>query len=180
MYVQMQAFGKVERDPELVVTKGGIPFTEFPLAVNTKRCVENITVRLTCQAWGDEAESIQRSVTTGALLFVQGHFTPLYWLLGISVLLSGKKSLKRNVSPSLHSGDGKENERIQPSSTLHFRTDIPSSQHSGTACVSSSPFGARRVANNCASARIPLPTLRRWRRSCSRQACHPRKKPSVQ
>src|SRR5947207_8729972 len=53
---------------------------------------------------------------------------PLYWLLRISVLLSGKKSLKRNVSPSLHWGDGKENERIQPSSTLHFRTDIPGSQ----------------------------------------------------
>ena len=53
----------------------------------------------------------------------------LYWLRGISVLLSGKKSLKRNVSPSIHWGDGKENERIQPSSTLHFRTDIPRSQH---------------------------------------------------
>ncbi len=52
----------------------------------------------------------------------------VYWLLGISVLLSGKKLLKRKVSPSLHWGDGKENERIQPSSTLHFRTDIPSSQ----------------------------------------------------
>src|SRR6266851_9384742 len=46
-------------------------------------------------------------------------------------------------------------------------------QKRGTACVSSSPFGARRVANNCASARTLRPTLRRWRRSCSRQACHP-------
>src|SRR6266568_5921095 len=27
-------------------------------------------------AWGDQAETIQRSVTKGALLFVQGHFTP--------------------------------------------------------------------------------------------------------
>src|SRR6266496_5844836 len=44
----------------------------------------------------------------------------------------------------------------------------------GTACVSSSPFGVKRGANNCVSARIPQPTLRRWRRSCSRQACHPR------
>ena len=76
MFVQMQAFGKVERDPELVVTKGGIPFTEFPLAINTKRCVQDITVRLTCQVWGDQAETIQRSVTKGATLFVQGHFTP--------------------------------------------------------------------------------------------------------
>ena len=76
MFVQMQAVGKVERDPELVVTKGGVAFTEFPLAVNTKRCVEDITIWLTCSAWGDEAETIQRSVTKGALLFVQGHFTP--------------------------------------------------------------------------------------------------------
>ena len=76
MFVHMQAVGKVERDPELVVTKGGVAFTEFPLAVNTKRCVEDITIWLTCSAWGDEAETIQRSVTKGALLFVQGHFTP--------------------------------------------------------------------------------------------------------
>jgi single-stranded DNA-binding protein len=76
MFVQVQAFGCVERDPKLVVTKGGMPFTEFPLAVNAKRCVENITIRLTCQAWGDEAESIQQFVTKGAMLFVQGHFTP--------------------------------------------------------------------------------------------------------
>ena len=61
MFVQMQAFGKVERDPELVVTKGGIPFTEFPLAINTKRCVQDITVWLTCHVWGDQAETLQRS-----------------------------------------------------------------------------------------------------------------------
>jgi len=76
MFVQVQAFGKVEREPELVVTKGGTPFTEFSLAVNTKRCVQDITIWLTCQAWGDQAETIKRSVTKGTMLFVQGHFTP--------------------------------------------------------------------------------------------------------
>src|SRR2546421_5276646 len=76
MFVQMQAVGKVERDPELVVTKGGMPFTEFPLAVNTKRCVEDITIWLTFSAWGAAAETIHRAVTKAALLFVQGHFTP--------------------------------------------------------------------------------------------------------
>jgi single-stranded DNA-binding protein len=76
MFVQVQAFGSVECDPELVVTPVGIPFTEFPLAVDTKRCVEDITIRLTCQAWGEQAETIKRSVTKGAMLFVQGHFTP--------------------------------------------------------------------------------------------------------
>jgi len=76
MFVQMQAVGKVEGDPELVATKDGTPFTEFPLAVNTKRCVEDITIWLTCQAWGDQAETIKRSVTKGTMLFVQGHFTP--------------------------------------------------------------------------------------------------------
>src|SRR5713101_3523532 len=76
MFVQMQAFGSVERDPELKVTKDGMPHTVFSLAVNTKRCVEDITIWLYCYAWGDQAETIQRSVTKGALLFVQGHFTP--------------------------------------------------------------------------------------------------------
>ena len=76
MFVQMQAVGKVERDPELRVTQDGTPHTEFSLAVNTKRCVEDITIWLYCYAWGDQAETIQRSVTKGAMLFVQGHFTP--------------------------------------------------------------------------------------------------------
>src|SRR6266700_1266365 len=50
----------------------------------------------------------------------------------------------------------------------------------GTVCGSNSPFGARHGANSCVSVKIPQPTWRRWRRSCSRQACHPRKKPSGQ
>ena len=93
MFVQMQAFGKVERDPELVVTKGGIAFTEFPLAINTKRCVQDITVRLTCQVWGDQAETLQRSVTKGAMLFVQGHFTPHQYTME-----NGKQGLSLEVN----------------------------------------------------------------------------------
>jgi single-stranded DNA-binding protein len=76
MFIQMQATGSVERDPELHITKDGTPFTEFSLAVDTKRCVEDITIWLFCYAWGSQAETIQRSVTKGAMLFVQGHFTP--------------------------------------------------------------------------------------------------------
>ena len=76
MFFQVQAFGKVERDPELVITKDGTPFTEFSLAVSKKRCVENVTIWLFCYAWGGRAENIQRSVTKGAMLFVQGDFTP--------------------------------------------------------------------------------------------------------
>lgn len=44
----------------------------------------------------------------------------------------------------------------------------------GTACVSNSPFGARRVASSCASAKTPRLIWLHWRRSFSRQACHPR------
>ena len=76
MFIQMQAIGKVERDPELHITKDGTPFTEFSLVVNTKRCVEDITIWLFCYAWGSQAETIQRSVTKGSMLFVQGHFAP--------------------------------------------------------------------------------------------------------
>lgn len=76
MFFQAQAIGKVERDPKLTVTKDGTPFTEFSLAVSTRRCVEDITIWLFCYAWGDKAESIKQRVTKGALLFVQGDFTP--------------------------------------------------------------------------------------------------------
>ena len=75
MFVQLQAVGKVDGDPELVVTPVGTPFTEFSLAINTKRCLEDITIRLTCWAWGEQAEIIKQSVTKGTMLFVQGPFT---------------------------------------------------------------------------------------------------------
>ena len=75
MFAQMQACGSVEHDPELNVIKDGTPVTEFSLAVTTKRCVEDITIWLSCYAWGDQAENIKRSVRKGALLFVQGDFT---------------------------------------------------------------------------------------------------------
>ena len=114
MFVQMQAVGKVERDPELVITKGGMPFTEFPLAVNTKRCMQDITVRLTCQAWGDEAESIQRSVTKGALLFVQGHFTPHQYTTEDS---KKEVSLEVNVEKFSFADGSKPQENDQQSGT---------------------------------------------------------------
>ena len=76
MFFQVQAFGKVERDPELVITKDGTPFTEFSLAVSKKRCVENVTIWLFCYAWGSQAETIKQCVSKGSMLFVQGDFTP--------------------------------------------------------------------------------------------------------
>ena len=75
MFVQMQAFGSVERETELQYTKEGLPHTDFSLAVNTRRCVQDTTIWLYCYAWGDQAETIKRSVTKGAMLFVQGDFT---------------------------------------------------------------------------------------------------------
>jgi single-stranded DNA-binding protein len=53
----------------------GTPFTEFSLAITTQRCLEEITIRLTCWAWGEQAETIKQSVTRGTMLFVQGPFT---------------------------------------------------------------------------------------------------------
>ena len=76
MFVQMQAFGRVEDDPELHVTKDGSSVADFPLTVNTKRCVEDITIWLNCYAWGDMAETVKRNITKGSLIFLQGGFTP--------------------------------------------------------------------------------------------------------
>ncbi len=75
MFVQLQAIGRVEGDPQLVVTPVGTPFTEFSLAITTQRCQEEITIRLTCWAWGEQAETIKQSVIKGTMLFVQGPFT---------------------------------------------------------------------------------------------------------
>ncbi len=80
MSIQMQAVGRVERDPQLHLTSDGTLVTSFSLVVNTKRCVEDITVWLSCSAWGNQAEIIQQSVTKGSILCVQGHFTPHQYL----------------------------------------------------------------------------------------------------
>ena len=75
MFIQMQAIGMVERDPELRIASDGSPVAHFSLAVDTKRCVQDVTVPLYCYGWGKQAENIQSSVTRGSLLFVQGHFS---------------------------------------------------------------------------------------------------------
>ena len=75
MFIQMQAFGRVERDPELYIAENGSPVARFMLAVDTKRCVQNVTVPLHCYAWGKQAETIQSAVTKDSMLFVQGHFS---------------------------------------------------------------------------------------------------------
>src|SRR6266567_802080 len=75
MCVQLHASCWVAGDPELVVTPVGTPFTTFPLAITTKRCLEDLTIQLTCWAWGEQAETIKQSVTKGTMLFVQGHLT---------------------------------------------------------------------------------------------------------
>ena len=80
MSIQMQAIGRVERDPQLHLTQDGTPVASFSLVVNTKRCVQDITVWLFCYAWGSQAETIERSVAKGSMLFVQGHFTPHQYL----------------------------------------------------------------------------------------------------
>lgn len=77
MFFQVQALGQVERDPELHVTEDGkSSVTEFSLAVDTRRCVEDITIWLNCYAWGSLAETVKRNVTKGSMIFVQGGFTP--------------------------------------------------------------------------------------------------------
>ena len=76
MFFQVQAIGKVECDPKLTITKDGTSVAEFSLAVNTKHCMEEITIGLFCYAWGDQAEIMKQCVTRGSLLFVQGDFTP--------------------------------------------------------------------------------------------------------
>jgi single-strand DNA-binding protein len=114
MFIQMQAIGSVERDPELHITQDGTPFTEFTLAVNTKRCVEDITIGLFCYAWGSQAETIQRSVTKGSMLFVQGHFTPHQYMTE-----DGKQevSLEVNVEKFSFADESKLQENDQQSGT---------------------------------------------------------------
>jgi single stranded DNA-binding protein len=114
MTIQMQAIGSVERDPKLHITQDGTPFTEFSLAVNTKRCVEDITIWLFCYAWGGQAETIQRLVTKGSMLFVQGHFTPHQYMTE-----DGKQevSLEVNVEKFSFAEGSKPQENVQQSGT---------------------------------------------------------------
>ncbi len=127
MCIQMQAIGSVERDPELRVAKDGTPVTEFSLAVNTKRCMEDITIWLFCYAWGSQAETIQRSVTKGCMLFVEGQFTPHEYMTE-----DGKQevSLEVNVEKFSFANGSKSQENDQQLetrlSTISFHGQDPS------------------------------------------------------
>jgi single stranded DNA-binding protein len=127
MFIQMQAIGSVERDPQLRLAKDGTPVTEFSLAVSTHRCVEDITIWLFCYAWGSQAETIQRSVTKGSMLFVQGHFTPHQYMTE-----DGKQevSLEVNVETFSFADGSKPQEHDQQSGTrlcsLSFHGQDPS------------------------------------------------------
>jgi single-stranded DNA-binding protein len=66
----------------------------------------------TCQAWGDQAETIQRSVTKGAMLFVQGHFTPHQYTTE-----DGKQAVSLEVNVERFSfADGSKTEQQDSSS----------------------------------------------------------------
>src|SRR6266516_3869004 len=81
MFIQMQAIGSVERDPEL-----------------------HITIWLFCYAWGSQAETIQQLVTKGSMLFVQGHFTPHQYITE-----GGKQEVSLEVNVEQFSfADGRE------------------------------------------------------------------------
>lgn len=127
MIIQIQAIGSVERDPQLHITQDGTPFTEFTLAVTTKRCVEDITIWLFCYAWGSQAETIQRSVTKGSMLFVQGHFTPHQYIAE-----DGKQevSLEVNVEKFSFADGSQPQENDQQSGTklcaISFHGQAPS------------------------------------------------------
>ena len=114
MFIQMQAIGSVEQDPELHIAKDGTPVAEFSLAVNTKRCVQDITVGLSCYAWGGPAETIKQTVTKGSMLFVQGHFTPHQYMTE-----DGKQAINLEVNVEKFSfADGsKPQSCVKPSGT---------------------------------------------------------------
>jgi single-stranded DNA-binding protein len=93
MFIQMQAFGRVERDPELRIAENGSLHSDFTLDVDTNRCVQNVTVPLFCYGWGKQAETIQNSITKDSLIFVQGHFS--YQLY---ITEDGKPSVRLEVN----------------------------------------------------------------------------------
>ena len=109
MFIQMQALGKVEGDPKLKITKDGTPHTDFSLAVNTKRCVEDVTIKLFCYAFGSQAEIIERCVTRGSVLFVQGHFTP-----HLSTTEDGKPEMSLEVNVEKFSFADEANHKAVP------------------------------------------------------------------
>ena len=113
MFFQVQALGQVERDPELhIIEDGKSSVTEFSLAVNTRRCVEDITIWLNCYAWGDMAATIKQDVTKGSMIFVQGGFTSHQYTTE-----DGKQgvSLEVNVEKFSVTGESKSQENDQKS-----------------------------------------------------------------
>lgn len=71
-FSQIQLLGNVGKDPELTVTSDGTPLTKFSLAVSKKSKSGEDTQWYNCTAWRTLAETIEKYVTKGQMLFVQG------------------------------------------------------------------------------------------------------------
>lgn len=72
MLAQVQLIGNVGRAPELTLTPDGTPVCKFSLAVNKRRGDKEETTWFNCTAWRGLAETLEKYVTQGSQLFVQG------------------------------------------------------------------------------------------------------------
>lgn len=78
MFSQVQLLGNVGRDPELNVTPDGTPVTKFSIAVNKRGKNErkpDETTWYSIVAWRGLAETLERYVHKGDMLFVQGELS---------------------------------------------------------------------------------------------------------
>lgn len=81
---QVNLMGNLTRDPELRVTPKGTAICQFSLAINRKWKDEGQQEReevifVDCEAWGKSGETIQKYVTKGRPLFVNGRLKLDQW-----------------------------------------------------------------------------------------------------
>lgn len=72
---QLTLIGNVGRDPELSYTPTGVPVTKFSVAVSRKVGDKETTEWYNCTAWRGLAEMLNKSLTKGRQVFVQGDFS---------------------------------------------------------------------------------------------------------
>lgn len=71
--------GNVGRDPEVRVTKGGTSVANFSVATNKKVKGEDRTTWVNIVCWGKTAENVDKYVTKGKQVYIEGELQNSSW-----------------------------------------------------------------------------------------------------
>ena len=119
---KVMLMGNLTRDPQLSYTPSQTPVVDFGLATNRRWTGQDGSQReetcfVDCRAFGRQAENINKYLSKGRLVFVEGTLTFDTWTAQDGTKRSRHKVTVQNVQFMPRTGTGDGNQAAQSAST---------------------------------------------------------------